>query len=117
VTFSSFSRGRSGRRGGGLIDEEEGVRGERRDGGGAGVGVSRLLLEELFDVVSFDVSAPCLLPLPRALRRPPHRRRRRSRSHAVVGSGEGVGEEAGRARARMGGDGKCFRGWVRVCAV
>jgi hypothetical protein len=90
VTFSSFSRGSSGRRGGGLIDEEEGVRGERRDGGGAGVGVPRLLLEELFDVVGFDVRAPCLLPLPRALRRLPHRRRRRCRSLAVVGSGEGV---------------------------
>jgi hypothetical protein len=29
----------------------------------------------------------------------------------------GFGDEAGRARERMGGDGKCFPGWVRVCAV
>ena len=39
------------------------------------MGVARLLLEEVVDVVGADVGAPRLLPFPRALRRLPHRRR------------------------------------------
>ena len=68
--------------GGGLVDEEEGVGGEGGDGGGAGVGVAGLLLVELVDVVGADVGAPRLLPLPRALRRLPHRRRLVARAAA-----------------------------------
>ena len=39
------------------------------------MGVARLLLEKVVDVVGADVGTPRLLPLPRALRRLPHRRR------------------------------------------
>lgn len=76
VTFAGCVGGAGGRSGcGGLVDVEKGIRGERGNGGGAGVGVARLLLEEVVDVVGADVGAPRLLPLPRALRRLPHRRR------------------------------------------
>lgn len=77
MTFGGCVGGAGGRSGGGgLVDVEKGIRGERGDGGGAGVGVARLLLEEVADVIGADVGAPRLLPLPRALRRLPHRRRR-----------------------------------------
>lgn len=87
--------GRGG--GGGLVDEEEGVGRDGGDGGGAGVGVARLLLVELVDVVGADVGAPRLLPFPRALRRLPHRRRLLARSLAPPprGSGRGLGGRRG----------------------
>jgi len=77
VTFGGCVRGAGGgsRRGSGrLVDKEERVGRKGGDGGGARVGIARLLLEEVVDVVGADVGAPRLLPLPRALGRLPHRR-------------------------------------------
>lgn len=101
MTFGGCVGGAGGRSGGGgLVYVEKGIRGERWDGGGAGMSVARLLLEEVADVVGADVGAPCLLPLPRALGRLPHRRRLSpSLARAVDGRGKPPVEEgAGRFR-------------------
>ena len=90
--------GGGGGRGGGLVDEEEGVGREGGNGGGAGVGVARLLLVELVDVVGADVGPPRLLPFPRALSRLTHRRRLLARSLAPPARGSGEGGGGGRGR-------------------
>lgn len=60
--------------GGSFVKVEEGIAGKRGDGGGAAAeGVLVGLLEVVVDVVGADVGPPCLLPLPRSLRRLPHR--------------------------------------------
>lgn len=56
----------------GLVDVEEGVTGERGESSGAAERLLGGLLEVLVDVVRLDVRSPCLLPLPRPLRRLPH---------------------------------------------
>jgi len=74
------------------------------------VGIARLLLEEVVDVVGADVGAPRLLPLLRALGRLPHRRGRSpSRARAVEVRREGKPpegrsgkEEAGEGEERLG---------------
>lgn len=115
--------GGGGRGGGRLVDEEEGVGGQGRDGGGPGVRVARLLLEEVLDVVGADVGAPRLLPSPRPLRGLPHLLRRRwcpahlapppppPRAHVGEREREREGEGGG------GGFGRKALWGVRVSAV
>lgn len=75
TTSNKKDRSKFSKRGGaacGLVDVEEGVAWKRGEGCGAAEGVLGGLLEEFVDVVRLDVRPPCLLPLPRALRRLPH---------------------------------------------